>query len=125
MLGLHLEQFADPGTRSAHEPDSEIPLVIPALLQPLLEVPVIGIADHIFQEGPLRVLDPFYFKGIRVDELQVLVEGVQSQVHRLGFVMLEQEDFVVTHTFFAHPAIAGKKETHGLYVGAHGVLGEP
>lgn len=124
VLGLHLQQLADPCARTAHEPDREIPLVIPAVLQPLFEVAVVGVADYILQEGTLRVLYPFYFKGIRVDELQVLVEGVQSQVHRLGFVMLEQEDFVVTHTFFAHPAIAGKKETHGLHIGAHGVLGE-
>ena len=125
MLGLHLQQFADPGTRSAHEPDGEVPLVIPAIFEFPLEIPVVGVADHILQEGALRIFDPFYFKGIHMEELQILVERMQPQVHRFGLVVLEEEDLVIAQVFFAHPAVTGKKETDSLHVGAHGVLGEP
>ena len=76
VFNFHLEKFADPGARSAHEPDGEIPLVIPAVLQLLFEVPVVCVADDVLQESPLRILYTFYFISLPVN-IHIRKEGLE------------------------------------------------
>lgn len=94
LLDLQLDQFADPCPGRSQGPYNEIPSTVLFSPQPALEILVIIIADHVVQEGGLRDLDHLDLQVGMTDVIQVLVDPLDAQVHRLGFVALDQPGFI-------------------------------
>lgn len=90
MLDLHLDQFADPGPCHCQRPYDVVPSKVILFPQIPLEVFVILVADRVVQERGFRDLDHLDFQVGTLDEIQILVDAPDAQVHGLGLVVFDE-----------------------------------
>ena len=84
MLGLELDQFADPGFGRRHGPYDEVPTQVLFAPEPLLEKDVILVTDDMLQKRGFGKLDRLDFQVIPADKFQILVDTPDAEVHALG-----------------------------------------
>ena len=84
MLDFDLDQFAHACPGRSQIPDHEVPLHVTVLLELLFQKVVVGVTDHILQKVLLLHLHSFQPQTIFVQELQVFVHCLDTQVDGLG-----------------------------------------
>ena len=124
VLGLQLKQLADAGPGGRQEPDHKIPEELIILLQTGLKILIIRLADDVFQKSLL--LHPH--KGqpllLPAHALQIAVDGLEPQVHRLGLIALHQPALIPAQVGLGHRPIALAELPQGEEIGRDGVLRE-
>lgn len=94
MFRFDLEKFANASSRGSQKPYHEIPGGVPLLLELRLEKPIIGIADHVFEEVLLLYFNETHFEFLLLDQLQILIDSLESEIDSLWLVVLHKIAFV-------------------------------
>ena len=90
MLYLDLHQLTHAGTGGRQIPHDKIPFLIGLFFELVLQEGIVSIADDILQIRALLHLHGLQFQPGMLGKSQILVERLDTQVDRLGFVILHQ-----------------------------------
>ena len=86
-------------------------------LQLLFEKLIVGIADYVFEKVLLLNLHEVHFEFLLLDELQILVDGLKSEIDGLGLVMLHKIPLVGEKILSRHLLVFFKEVGHSPHVG--------
>ena len=102
VFSLNLNQFAHSGSGGCKEADYEIPEHFIVILQTRFKVFVICFTNDIFQKSFLLHTDKWQFPLFFTDTFQVAIDGSQTEIDRLGLVILDQPYLVLTQLFLGN-----------------------
>lgn len=122
MLDFDLDEFADASAGGSQIPNHEVPLHVTVLLELLFQKVVIGIADHILQKVLLLYLHSFEPQTILVQEFQILVHCLDTQVDGLGLEEFHQIPFVGQQVFLVDLIVVGMIKIDRPEIGMDGVF---
>ena len=86
-----------------------------------LEEFIVGVADDIFEKVLLLNLHKTHFEFLLLDKLQILVDGLKSEIHSLRFVVFHKIPLVGEKILARHFLILLKEMRHRPDIRAHGV----
>ena len=122
VFHLDLQEFRDAGARGAEIAHHEIPVETLLRLQLPAEEAVIRVADDVLQKGLLLDLDELHLQVRLLDEVEVAVQGLKTQIHGLGLVVLHQPSLVGQQVLLVYFPILAIEEFHRLAVRGYRVV---
>ncbi len=122
MLNLDLHKFAHSGTSRSQETYYKVPLQVVFLFQLVLQKDVIGITDDILQVRTLLHLDRLQAEFSLAYKYKILVQRLNTEVHRLWFISLNQVGLVNQQVSFVQLFVSRAKLLHGIQICRNRVL---
>ena len=122
LLYLNLYKFAHSGTSRSQETHHKVPLQVILLLQLVLQEDVIGIADDILQVRTLLHLDRFQAEFRLAYKYKILVQRLNTEVHRLWLVGLNQVGLLNQQVSLIQLFVSRAKLLHGIQICRNRVL---
>lgn len=90
-------------------------------LQSLFEKLVVGIADYVFKEVLLLYLHEAHFEFLLLDELQILVESLNTEIDGLRLVVFYQIALVGEKILSRHLLVPFKEVGNSPDIGTDGI----
>lgn len=122
MLDLKLYKFTDTCACSCKKANNEIPHAVVLFLQLILEKGVVGIANYIFKKRAVLNFNRLQTQFRAIDKVEILVDGLNTQVHCFGAELLDEMSFVKQEIRLAHSLVDSEELVNGIAICLDGVL---
>ncbi len=123
MLNLDLHQLTHTGTGGRQIPHDKVPFKVRLLPELVLQEGVVSVADDVLQIRALLHLHRFQLKPGMLGEFQVLVKGLDTKVHCLGFEILHKVVLMSKQVSLIKLLLVSKEILHCEGVRRDGVVG--
>ena len=123
VFQFELEQFPDPRARRSEKADDEIPPPLLFVVETLLEIEVIRLADNVLKERLLLDADERDFQIRAAEERQVGIDGQQIEVDGLGLPRFHGPSLEQRHGLGCQPAFLAVELPDGAEIGSDRVAG--